>query len=296
MYSKLPNLPNIRGRYKFGADLSKLCWLGVGGVADVLFTPFDLEDLADFLSNFCGSLPIFILGAGSNVLIRQSGFHGVVIRLGRAFNYITHEGVIIKAGCSSLDLGVAEYAVSHSLSGLEFLSGIPGTVGGAIAMNAGAYGIEVKDALISVRSIDFMGNIRDLSVNEMGYVYRGAGIKDNIFLEARFQSSLGDQEEIRNKMLDIKRKRESIQPIKTKTAGSTFKNPNSNLRAWELIDMAGCRGLNVGRAMISNMHCNFINVEYGATALDVENLILEVQERVLKCTGILLEPEVKIIG
>ncbi|MDZ5762152.1 UDP-N-acetylenolpyruvoylglucosamine reductase [Candidatus Cyrtobacter comes] len=296
MHSLYNNLPKIRGRYRLNADLSKLCWLGVGGRAAVLFVPLDLEDLVYFLSNKSSDLPIFMLGAGSNILIRHSGFDGVVIRLGRAFNYVHHNSETLVAGGATLDTSVAEYAMDNSIAGLEFLSGIPGTIGGALTMNAGAYGREVKDVLVSTKVVDIHGNIKELSVDQMGYKYRESEVINHIFIEAAFSYSIGDKSRIQDEMLSIRHKRESTQPIRARTAGSTFKNPDADMKAWQLIDQAGCRGFRVGGAVMSEKHCNFINLESEATALDVEKLVFEVQMRVFEKSGVLLEPEIKILG
>ncbi len=289
-------LPKIRGRYRFNADLSKLCWLGVGGRAATLFTPLDLEDLVHFLVSKDKDLPIFVLGAGSNILVRHSGFDGVVVRLGRAFNYVYHNQQTLTAGCATLDLSVAEYALDHSFAGLEFLSGIPGTIGGALVMNAGAYGREIKDVLVSAKAVNMQGDVVEVSVDQMGYKYRESAITNHIFIEAMFSYVVGDKIQIQDEMIGIQQKKEVTQPIKTRTAGSTFKNPASNLKAWQLIDQAGCRGFKVGGAMMSEKHCNFIVLTHEATALDVEKLIFEVQTMVFEKSGILLEPEVRILG
>ena len=291
----LENLPSVNGVYRLNADLSKYCWFKVGGSADVLFKPADQADLIRFLQQYNKALPIFILGVGSNLLIKDSGFRGCVIRLGRSFNYIKHNDVYITCGAACLDISVAKYAVENNFAGLEFLSGIPGTIGGAIAMNAGAYGRDISDVLVSVKAVNKSGGERTFSLNEMGFSYSSNSIGDDwIFIEATLKATPGNSFEIERCMDEIANKRQQTQPIKSLTSGSTYRNPDG-LKAWELIDAAGCRGLKVGGAEVSQMHCNFFINVGGATAQDIIDLIAIVKQKVYDNSGVLLSEEIKII-
>ena len=291
----LSRLPQVRGSYRENADLSKMCWFGVGGIANVFYKPQDAEDLSFFLKNKPKDIPHFVLGVGSNILISDSGFKGVVIRLGREFNYVKFEGDEVIAGAATLDLNVAIASADNGYAGLEFLSGIPGTIGGALQMNAGAYGSEVKDILISAKAIDEDGNIIELKNHDFGFKYRGHNLNNPfIFTEATFQSNRGNAEEIKLKLNEIQEKRASTQPIRSKTGGSTFKNPDG-IKAWELIDKAGCRGLKVGGAQVSEKHCNFFINTGDATAQDLEDLMNLVKKRVFETSGIMLHEEIKVI-
>jgi UDP-N-acetylmuramate dehydrogenase len=289
-------LPQVRGKYRFDIDLSKLCWFGVGGKASVIFTPADIEDLIYFLKNI-ENKKIFLFGVGSNTLIRDSGFDGIVIRLGSSMNYIKLvKDYKIEVGASMLDINVAQFVLENAIGGMEFLSGIPGTVGGGLAMNGGAYGREFKDIVKSVKAVDLQGNVLQLSNEDMGFKYRGNGVKDLIFLSAELEGYETSREEIETKMNEIKKQRLASQPVKgVKTGGSTFKNP-PNKKAWELIDEAGCRGLKVGGAEMSQLHCNFLINNGNATATDIEDLIELVREKVIKTSGIRLETEIVFIG
>lgn len=288
------NLPSIRGSYRFNSDLSKQCWFQVGGVADLIFKPADAEDLSLFLKEM-KDIPILVLGVGSNILINDQGFKGCIIRLGRSFNYIRHEGNVLTCGASCLDLNVALYTLQHELGGLEFLAGIPGTIGGAIAMNAGAYGTEIADVLISATAVNKNGIIKNFSTAEIGYHYRGRSLSDEwIFIEAKLQTFPKNTNQISQSITQIQNDRQSSQPIRSKTSGSTFRNP-PGYKAWKLIDEAGCRGLQIGGAQVSTMHCNFFINTGTATANDILSLIQEVKERVFKKSGIMLKEEIKII-
>lgn len=291
----LSRLPQVRGSYRENADLSKMCWFGVGGIADVFYKPHDTKDLSHFLKNKPKDIPHFVLGVGSNILISDSGFKGVVIRLGREFNYVKFESDKVIVGAATLDLNVAIASADHGYAGLEFLSGIPGTIGGALQMNAGAYGSEIKDILISAQAVDEDGEIFTLNNEDFGFKYRGHNLsKSYIFTEATFKSELGNPEEIKAKLSQIQEKRASTQPIRSKTGGSTFKNPEG-MKAWELIDKAGCRGLKIGGAQVSEKHCNFFINTGDATAQDLEDLIILVKKRVFETSGIMLHEEVKVI-
>ena len=295
-------LPIIRGKYRPGADLSKMCWFGSGGKAELMFIPYDIEDLVSFLQNITvlanGKFPITILGIGSNLLIRDGGVDGVVIRLGRGFSSIAVDAGrgIVRAGASSLDVNVAKESMEYGMGGIEFFSGIPGTIGGALAMNAGAYGCDTASVLKNATAVAYAGSIRVFKPNEMDYRYRGNGLSDEwIFVSAEFNVTPEDKNVIQQKILDIQIKRESSQPIRSRTSGSTFRNPDG-YKAWQLIDEAGCRGMRIGGAHVSEMHCNFFINDQNASSDDIEKLISMVKLMVFERSGVVLEEEVKIIG
>jgi len=293
--SLLDKLPKVEGAYRENANLGKMCWFQVGGSADVLFKPKDAQDLAYFMANKPKDIPYFIFGVGSNVIIRDEGFRGVAIRLGRGFTNIECDGSVITAGAGALDLNVAHFSAQSSVAGLEFLSGIPGTIGGALAMNAGAYGTEIKDVLISAKAVTQAGEIIELPNADFGFQYRSNALDNSlIFTEATFQGLKGNQANIEEEIAKIQSARESTQPIRSRTGGSTFTNPDGH-KAWQLIDEAGCRGLQIGGAQVSEKHCNFFINTGNATAQDLENLIKEVQSRVLKTSGVELKAEIRII-
>ena len=292
----IARLPPVRGKLRAQADLSKVNWFQAGGPAEVLFRPEDERDLADFIRHKPKDVPVTVLGVGSNLLVRDGGIEGVVIRLGRAFVEVGAQGDRIEAGGGALSLHAAQMAQAASLAGLEFLSGIPGTVGGALAMNAGAYGKETKDVLVSARLVDDAGNLRSVSVEEIGYVYRGNHLPPGcIFTHAAFQAQAGEPQAIAAEMNRIAKERGDSQPVKSRTGGSTFKNP-PGAKAWKLIDEAGCRGLTMGKAQVSELHCNFLINLGGATAAEIESLGEEVRKRVKEHSGITLEWEIKRIG
>ena len=292
-------LPNIKGRYTEKADLSKTNWFRVGGCADVLFKPADLSDLQNFLKNKPADTPVTILGVGSNIIIREGGIEGVVVKLGREFSsLILHPSSFIEVGAAALDINTALFAADNGIAGLEFLSGIPGTIGGAIAMNGGAYGAETKDVLIKAEALDYDGKLHEFTNEQLKFSYRKCGAlhdKPLIFTKCWLQGKQGNPEEIHSRINEIKTAREESQPIRSRTGGSTFKNPEDH-KAWKLIDEAGCRGLMIGGAQVSEKHCNFFINTGTATAADLENLIQEVQKRVFEKSGIQLESEIKIIG
>jgi UDP-N-acetylmuramate dehydrogenase len=293
--SLLQRLPKVEGSYRENADLGKMCWFQVGGKASVLFKPKDINDLSNFLKNKPKDIPHFVFGVGSNIIIKDEGFDGVAIRLGREFATVHNENDIIIAGAGTLDLNVALYSAEAGVSGLEFLSGIPGTVGGALAMNAGAYGVETKDVLISATAVNDKGEIREFSNKEFGFKYRGKNLDNSwIFVQAKFQGRSGKKEDIISKIAEIQKSREDSQPIRSRTGGSTFKNPEGN-KAWQLIDKAGCRGLKIGGAQVSEKHCNFFINTGDATSKDLVDLINEVKRRVLETSGVELEVELKVI-
>ena len=289
-------LPKVRGSYRENFQLSKVTWFGVGGLADILYKPADSEDLSNFIKTKPADVPYIILGVGSNLLVRDGGIRGVVIRLGREFTDISHQNNELIVGAGALDVNVSKYCADHSIAGLEFLSGIPGVMGAAIAMNAGAYGSEIADFLIKVEAIDNKGNIITLSKDDCRFKYRGNSLsKDLIFTKLYLKATPGKSEEIQAKILQIQNQREASQPIRSKTSGSTFKNPEG-LKAWQLIDQAGCRGLQVGDAIMSKLHCNFLINQGNASANDIEKLGELVRRKVFEQSGIMLEWEIKIIG
>jgi UDP-N-acetylmuramate dehydrogenase len=293
----LKRLPGVRGRLEANAPLADLTWFRVGGPAEVLFTPADEADLAEFLANTPADVPVYVIGVGSNLLVRDGGVPGVVIRLGRGFAEIVEEpGHRVRAGTAALDVRVARFALEKSIDALTFLRGIPGTIGGALRMNAGAYGGETKDILIEARAVDRSGKIHVLSNADMKYSYRHCGApEDLVFTEALFQGRPGDPAEIATAMDKITESREATQPIKSRTGGSTFKNPPGN-KSWQLIDKAGMRGFAVGPAKVSELHCNFLINEGGATASEIEKLGETVRARVKEASGIDLDWEIKRIG
>jgi UDP-N-acetylmuramate dehydrogenase len=289
-------MPDLRGRLLANQSLAESAWFRVGGPAQALFMPDDENDLGYFLAKLPREVPVMVLGAASNVIIRDGGIAGVVVRLGNRFSEIAVEdGHRVRAGTGVLDVRVARASRDAGVAGLEFLSGIPGGIGGALRMNAGAYGGETKDVLIEARGVDRQGNIRTFSNADMGYSYRHSSAPDDvIFTQALFQGRPGDPAAIAAAMADIAEKRKASQPP-NKTCGSTFKNPPGG-KAWRLIDAAGCRGLTVGAAQVSPLHCNFLINLGGASAADIETLGETVRRRVKETSGVDLEWEIKRIG
>jgi UDP-N-acetylmuramate dehydrogenase len=290
-------MPALRGRLLANQSLAELTWFRVGGPAQMLFTPSDAGDLAYFLAHLPLDLPVHVVGVGSNLIVRDGGMPGVVIRLSpRAFGESRLEGDIVDAGAAALDRRVAETAASAHLGGLEFLFGIPGTIGGALRMNAGANGVEIKDVLIEAVGIGRDGARHVFSKAGMKFVYRSSGVDPAIvFTSARFRGVAAAPETIRARMNEVQNHRETAQPIHEKTGGSTFKNPPGH-SAWKLIDAAGCRGLRVGGAQVSEMHCNFLINTGNATGHDIECLGETVRARVKANSGIELQWEIKRIG
>jgi UDP-N-acetylmuramate dehydrogenase len=288
--------PKLRGRLMPNQTLGDLTWFRVGGPAQALFLPEDADDLAHLLASLPPELPVTVVGLGSNLIVRDGGIPGVVIRLGRGFNEIKLDGTRIRAGTAVPDVKVARAAQEAGLAGLAFFRGIPGSIGGALRMNGGAYGRETKDALVSARAVDRSGRILELKNADMHYTYRHCGApEDLIFTEATFEGTPGDRAAIAAEMGKITESREATQPIKSRTGGSTFKNPPGN-KAWQLIDAAGCRGLTVGAAQVSELHCNFLINLGGATAADIETLGETVRRRVKETSGVDLEWEIKRLG
>ena len=288
---------SFRGTLTRAAPLAAYSWFRTGGPADLLFEPADEADLAAFLAACPADVPVTVVGLGSNLLVRDGGVDGVVIRLGRGFQAIAVEpGHRLRAGAGAADVKVARTAAEAGIAGLTFLRGIPGTVGGALRMNGGAYGGETKDVLVEARGVDRAGRAKVYGLAEMGFTYRRCAVSDDvIFTEALFEGRPGDPATILAEMNAITEARSATQPVNTRTGGSTFKNP-PGAKAWELVDRAGCRGLRVGGAHVSELHCNFLIADPGATAADVEALGEEVRRRVREATGVALEWEIRRIG
>jgi UDP-N-acetylmuramate dehydrogenase len=290
------SVPDLKGRLSANASLADVTWFRVGGPAQVLFMPADEADLAYFMRLRPGDLPVQVIGLGSNLLVRDGGVPGVVIRLGRGFSEITVEGLTLRAGTAVPDVKVARAAADAGIRGLAFYRGIPGSIGGALRMNAGAHGRETKDCLVSARAVDQSGTIHVLSLADMGFTYRHSAVPDDwIFTEATYAGEAADPSEILKEMDDVAEYREKNQPIKERTGGSTFKNPAGH-SAWKLVDQAGCRGLRVGGAKVSEMHCNFLINDRQASGEDVETLGETVRARVRETSGVTLDWEIIRLG
>lgn len=315
----MDRIPLARGRIRTNAPLAAQTWFRVGGAAEVLFKPADEADLATFLAACPADIPVTVIGASSNLIIRDGGISGVVVRLGREFAHVSSSQVAkprggdpvgtvtgspglrpeddtIIVGAAALDTTVAQYATEQCLGGLEFLSGIPGAIGGALRMNAGAYGREMKDVLISARAVDRQGSIHTVSAADLNMTYRHSGAPaDWIFTEATLAAPPADESAIVARMQEIKSAREASQPVRSRTGGSTFANPDGH-KAWQLIDAAGCRGMTLGGAQMSELHCNFMLNTGNATAADLEDLGEAVRARVLAHSGIELRWEIQRMG
>ncbi len=293
----IERLPKVRGRLEANVPLADLTWFRAGGPAEVLFAPADEADLVDFMHGTPADIPAYVIGVGSNLLVRDAGVPGVVIRLGRGFGDTAVEPAHrVRTGTAVPDVRLARFALDHGIAKLTFLRGIPGTIGGALRMNGGAYGRETKDVLLEARAIDRKGNIHVLNNADMHFSYRHCGApEDFIFTQALLQGEPGDRDEIAKAMEEITEKRESTQPVKSRTGGSTFKNPPGR-KSWQLIDEAGMRGFSIGPAKVSELHCNFLINEGGATAAQIEELGETVRRRVRETSGIDLEWEIKRIG
>ncbi len=290
------DMPMLRGRLLANQPLKDLTWFRVGGPAQLLFMPEDEADLAYFLAKLAPDFAVTVIGLGSNLIVRDGGVPGVVIRLGRGFNEIVIEGTRIRAGAAVPDVKVARAAQEAGIAGLSFMRGIPGGVGGALRMNGGAYGRETKDALVEAHAVDRQGRTHVLGNADLHYSYRHCGApEDYIFTQALFQGEHGDAAAIAAEMDKITESREATQPIKSRTGGSTFKNP-PGAKAWQLSDAAGCRGLRIGDAQVSQMHCNFLINLGNASAGDIETLGETVRRRVKENSGVDLEWEIKRIG
>ncbi|MET0431188.1 MAG: UDP-N-acetylmuramate dehydrogenase [Hyphomicrobium sp.] len=290
-------MPELKGKLSANASLADVTWFRVGGPAQVLFMPADEADLAYFLKTLARGVPVQVIGLGSNLLVRDGGVPGVVIRLGRGFSDIkVEQGHRLRAGTAVPDVKVARAAADAGISGLAFYRGIPGSIGGALRMNAGAHGRETKDCLVGARAIDSSGAIHVLSLADMGFTYRHSGVpRDWIFTEATYAGEPGNPAEILKEMDEVADYREKNQPIKERTGGSTFKNPPGH-SAWKLVDQAGCRGLRIGGAAVSEMHCNFLINDQKATGEDVETLGETVRARVRETSGVTLDWEIIRLG
>jgi UDP-N-acetylmuramate dehydrogenase len=289
-------LPQLRGRLMSNQSLAELTWFRVGGPAQVLFVPEDEADLAYALGQIPRDLSVTVVGLGSNLIVRDGGVRGVVIRLGRGFGDIAVEGTRARVGAAVPDVRAARAAQEAGIAGLAFMRGIPGAIGGALRMNGGAYGRETKDVLIEARGVDRSGALQTFSNADMGFSYRHCGVADDVvFTQAVFHGEAGDPQKIAVEMAAITEAREATQPVKSRTGGSTFKNP-PGAKAWQLIDAAGCRGLKRGDAQVSELHCNFLINLGNATAADIEALGETVRARVKDTSGVDLEWEIKRIG
>ena len=289
-------LPPVRGSLTHEAPLKDLVWFRTGGPAEWLFRPADIDDLATFLAAKPDDLRLSVIGVGSNLLVRDGGIPGVVVRLSAAFGKVEAQGRRVRAGAAALDGAVARAAADAGISGMEFLRGVPGTIGGALKMNAGCYGREIEDIFVEATALDGRGNIVKLTPADMQFVYRKTQVRDElIFIEAVFEGGIDDPARIRARMDELSASREASQPIKSKTGGSTFKNPPGH-KAWQLIDEAGCRGLVHGGAQVSEKHTNFLINTGEASAADLEALGEEVRKRVKEKSGVALEWEIKRVG
>jgi UDP-N-acetylmuramate dehydrogenase len=292
----LAQLPPVRGRLTTNSPIGKQTWFGVGGPAEVLFRPADAADLALFLAALPPDMPVTVIGIGSNLLVRDGGIPGVTIRLGRGCAAIAIEGNEVSVGAAALDRVAAFAAADAGVGGLEFLSGIPGSIGGTLRMNGGAYGREIKDVLVSATAIDRSGRTREVDCEALRLCYRHSDVDPTwTFVGARLRGEFGERAAIASRLAEIRAAREATQPVRARTGGSTFKNPPGE-SAWRLIDAAGCRGLARGGAMVSLKHTNFLINTGNATAADLEGLGEEVRCRVCANSGILLEWEIERIG
>ena len=293
----IDRLPTVRGYLTADAPLSNYTWFRVGGPAEVLFEPADLDDLAEFLAGLPAGVPVTVIGVGSNLLVRDGGVKGVVVRFGRALSKIERMGETdLIVGAGAIDPTVAAFARDAGLAGLEFLTGVPGTIGGALRMNAGAYGGDMQQITLSATLLDAKGEAKHLTAEEIGFSYRHTEIPDDwIFVECHLRGKPGETAEIAAKMAAIRAAREESQPLRTRTGGSTFANPPDH-HAWKLVDEAGCRGLKIGGAQVSEKHCNFLLNLGDATAADIENLGEEVRARVKATSGVELRWEIRRIG
>jgi UDP-N-acetylmuramate dehydrogenase len=290
------DMPKLAGRLIANQPLADLAWFRVGGPAQAMFMPDSEDDLSYFLGKLPAEIPVCVVGLGSNLIVRDGGVPGVVIRLGRGFNAVTVEGTRVHAGAAVPDVKVARAAADAGIAGLSFYRGVPGAIGGALRMNAGAYGGETRDVLVYATGVARNGDLVTYTNDEMGFSYRHSGVPDDvIFTTALFEGKAGDRATIAAEMDKITEAREATQPIKSRTGGSTFKNPPGQ-KAWQLIDAAGCRGLTVGGAQVSELHCNFLLNLGNATAKDIETLGETVRERVKANSGVELEWEIKRIG
>jgi len=298
LISQVENIKEkISGKITFNENLSKLSWFNLGGPAKVIFRPQNLKELSFFLKKISGIAEIKVIGAGSNILIRDRGFDGVIIKFGKSFSHISLlKSDTIIAGVSVKDKNISSFALENSLTGFEFLSCIPGVIGGGVRMNTGCYGDDISKILLSVQAMDYSGNIKVIHASDIKFHYRGSNLKnDLIFISATFKGIKDSKLSIKKKINHFLKKKEKSQPSKVKTCGSTFKNPENN-KAWKLIQDSGCGGMKIGDAQISDKHCNFFINNGNAKSKDLEKLIIQVKDKVFKNTGIKLELEVQIIG
>ena len=298
LISEIENIKeNISGKISFNESLSKLSWFNLGGPAKVLFRPHNLKELSFFLKKISRIAEIKIIGAGSNTLIRDGGFDGVIIKFGKSFSHISLlKSDTIIAGASALDKNISNFALENSLTGFEFLSCIPGAIGGGVRMNSGCYGEDISKILVSVQVMDYSGNIKVIHSSDIKFHYRGSNLNnDLIFVSATFKGKKDSKLNIQKKINTFLKRKEKTQPLKVKTCGSTFKNPE-NIKSWKLIKDSGCAGMKVGDAQISDKHCNFFINNGNAKSKDLEQLIKHVHNKVLNETGINLELEIQIIG
>jgi UDP-N-acetylmuramate dehydrogenase len=298
LIEKVNNIKSkIKGKITFNENLSKFSWFNIGGPAKIVFRPFDIKDLSFFLKEIKIKKDIKVLGLGSNTLIRDGGYNGIIIKLGKTFSHISKfsENIII-SGVSALDTQVANFALNHSLSGFEFLLCIPGSIGGAVRMNSGCYGEDISNIIVSVQAMDLNGSIRVIPYSKIKFYYRGSDLSNElIFISSTFKGSVGNKKDIKKKMENFLETKKKSQPSKIKTCGSTFKNLK-NKKAWELIKESGCNGMRVGDAQISEKHCNFFVNNGNAKSSDLEELINKVKKNVFDHTGNKLELELQIIG
>jgi UDP-N-acetylmuramate dehydrogenase len=295
-YSQLKK--NIQGELRENFDLSKSNWLGIGGKAKFFFKPKDLKDLQIFLRNNNQHLPIIVIGSGSNLLIRDKGFDGVVIKFGKDFDYIKINNDIINCGPATQKSLLAEYAANNNLTGFEFLYCIPGTVAGGVIMNSGCYGSDISKVVLSISAIDMNGEIKIIDNKDINFSYRHSSLnKNQIITNIEMKGSVLEKKKVLEIMENLKNKKDTEQPQKIKTGGSTFKNPNnSDKKAWQLIKESGCADLKVGGIKLSNLHCNFLENLGKASSEDAENLIENIQKEVFKKTNINLELELEVVG
>jgi UDP-N-acetylmuramate dehydrogenase len=295
-YSELKK--NLQGELRENFDLSKSNWLGIGGKANFFFKPKDLKDLQIFLRNNNRHFPIIVIGSGSNLLIRDKGFDGVVIKFGKDFDYIKINNDIINCGPATPKSILAEYAANNNLTGFEFLYCIPGTIAGGVVMNSGCYGSDISKVVLSVTVIDMNGEIKIISNKDINFSYRHSSLtKNQIITNIEMQGSFLENQKILEIMKNLKNKKDTEQPQKIKTGGSTFKNPkNSDKKAWQLIKESGCADLRVGRIKLSNLHCNFLENLDKASSEDAENLIEKIKKEVFKKTNVNLELELEVVG
>lgn len=292
----IDRLPDVRGTVEANADISRFTWFRTGGPAEVLFRPADVDDLCAMMAALPADVPVMVIGVGSNLLVRDGGVSGVVVRLGKTFSDINVNGQQVSAGAAATDVAVAGKARDAGIGGLAFLSGIPGTIGGAVRMNAGAYGAEMIDCLVSAEVVRRDGGLATLTRDELGFSYRHSDLAaDDIVVSVLLQGAESEPAVVRAQMDEIRESREESQPLRTRTVGSTFRNPAGH-KAWQLIDAAGCRGLRRGGAMVSEKHCNFLINTEDASAADIEGLGEEVRRRVKEQSGVTLEWEIRRIG